>query len=389
MVNAHAASVDRMASLFFDEVCRKLGRRSDVKIIVVAHVLSSLPPFLEALQQLGDVACLIPKPKSSRQPFLRLAESRTEILELQRHDFANPQFIVQTLRSRVGSKRFVTVDIGGYFAPVANALGGSFRGQYLGSVEDTENGHQKYERAKVRVPCLSVARSLAKRTEDKHVGHAIVFSTESILLPLGVPLQSRTVLVIGYGKIGQSIAATLHAKRARVLVADRDPCQLTLADSDGFEVVDKIHGLAEADIIFCATGNRSIAGTEWSGVRSDSYVASATSADDEFDLSCLRRAYARLDRSENVATFAHRDHRIHLLAGGNAVNFVHGAEVRPYVYLVQATLLVAIDRLVRGSSVRRGLSLITKEMEQFLHAQFLASFRGLQSQSHRRFGASA
>src|SRR5438128_104138 len=137
MPTLQTASVDLKARQFFGRVCRGMNR-FDGKLVVVAHAVSSLPPFLEALEQIAEIACLISKPKSSNAAFLRFADARTEILHLERSDFEDPTFIVKTLRSRVGSDRFATVDIGGYFAPCANELADSFPGQYLGGVEDTE-----------------------------------------------------------------------------------------------------------------------------------------------------------------------------------------------------------------------------------------------------------
>jgi adenosylhomocysteinase len=42
-------------------------------------------------------------------------------------------------------------------------------------------------------------------------------------------------------------------------------------------------------------------------------------------------------------------HYFYVLAGGNAVNFLHGASVGTFIFLVQAEILVAVARLVHDN----------------------------------------
>ena len=77
------------------------------------------------------------------------------------------------------------------------------KAKLIGVVEDTENGHKRYEQiAFPPCPVLSVARSPLKEPEDFLVGHAIVFSAEALIRQSGVVMVNKRALVIGYGKIG-------------------------------------------------------------------------------------------------------------------------------------------------------------------------------------------
>lgn len=103
----------------------------------------------------------------------------------------------------------------------------------VGIVEDTENGYQKYQSkiqtardARRLCPIVSVARSSLKLPEDFLVGQAIVFSAESVLREQKQVLAGKQAMVIGYGKIGSSIATTLPAKGVRVAIAEADPIDL-------------------------------------------------------------------------------------------------------------------------------------------------------------------
>lgn len=364
----------RGARQFFDAVCRDMPR-FDGRFVLIAHVLPSLPPFMEAVESVGDIACVIPKPKSVDPSVLRWVGVRADVVSLHRNDFRNSDLIARELGPILGSRRFIVLDIGGYFAHCINDLHTAMPGQCVGVVEDTENGHRRYEAEALEVPCISVARSPLKRPEDRRVGQAIVFSSEAILRSVGVTLPGQTALVIGYGKIGQSIASELHARHVQVLVADRDPRQAVIAGSDGFTPIDKLRGLASASLIYCATGNHAIVGEEWDAVARDSFVVSVTSADDEFDLSYLAK-YEMMKWAGDITVYACHGHRFFLLADGNAVNFARSAEVRPFVHLVQAGLIAAANRLRCDPPLGPGIWSLDKVTEQRLAACYLASFWG-------------
>jgi len=72
-----------------------------------------------------------------------------------------------------------------------------------------------------------VARSPLKDPEDFLVGQSVVFSTEALMRGRGDILHGRPALVIGFGKLGSSIARLLHAKGVQVTVYDIDPIRRT------------------------------------------------------------------------------------------------------------------------------------------------------------------
>jgi hypothetical protein len=74
------------------------------------------------------------------------------------------------------------LDVGGYFAPVLTALPGRFTGRLAGVVEDTENGHRRYESLdKPPCPVVPVARSPVKGPRTSSSGSPWSSPTEAVM----------------------------------------------------------------------------------------------------------------------------------------------------------------------------------------------------------------
>lgn len=162
------------------------------------------------------------------------------------------------------------IDIGGYFAHSLMDIIAQYGARFYGVVEDTENGHQKYEKEIDkyldkhssepidRIPIMSVARSELKKTEDYNVGKSIVQAADTILRETAHTIIERfkCITVIGFGKIGRSIAEHLRQKNVRhVVIYEKDNIKLFEAVSLGFEIKNKLDALTQSDMIFGATGN--------------------------------------------------------------------------------------------------------------------------------------
>jgi S-adenosylhomocysteine hydrolase len=209
------------------------------------------------------------------------------------------------------------LDVGGYFAPALPDLHGRFTGRIAGVIEDTEHGRRCYaDLDKLPCPVISVARSPLKEPEDYLVGQSVVFSTEALLRGRGDILHGRPALVIGFGKLGSSIARLLHAKGVHVTVYDTDPVRRTQALSQGFAVAgERESALTGAGVVLCATGAVSLRGEDFPHLCNGAYVATVTSSDDELDLPGLPDIYTRtmvgahLTRYQTTGRPGHRPDR--------------------------------------------------------------------------------
>lgn len=314
--------------------------------LVITHVLPGQMDFLTTLGRATTIAAVLPKPKSANHLVLEQTAAVYPCDELDRGLFANPDWLTGYVRRRAAGRRIVVSDVGGYFAPALEELCRRLPGQIAGVVEDTENGHRRYE-ALPQLPCAvySVARSPLKEPEDRLVGEAIVFSVEALLRHLGQVLQGRRACVLGYGKIGAGIAAALHARHVRVLVLDIDAVRQAQALSVGYGSAELAEALARCDLVFSATGNRALTVKHLPLLKEGTFLAGATSRDDEFDLTALSEpgsGYVRTELLPGVCQIrSDRGRSFYLLGNGNAVNFLHTSAMGSAIHLVKAEMTVA------------------------------------------------
>lgn len=338
---------------YFSRVATHFAPSDRIVSFLVTHLLPERPAFVRGVGRVTDLHAVLPKPKSIDDGARRQVESDGYTCDrLSRELFADPVTALDYLEARAAGKRVVLLDVGGYFAPVLPDLCARFSGELVGVVEDTENGHQRYaELGKLPCPVVSVARSPLKDPEDYLVGQSVVFSAEALMRERGDILHGRNALVIGFGKLGSSIARLLHAKGIHVTVYDIDPVRRTQALAQGFTVArDRRTALEDAGLVLCATGRISLRGEDFPQLRNGAYVATVTSSEDELELGEITEVYDRTPVGDNIVRYMTTGHYFYLLNKGNAVNFLHGASVGPFIFLVQAEILAAAAMLTRDSA---------------------------------------
>ncbi|GAB3994828.1 hypothetical protein GCM10029992_10440 [Glycomyces albus] len=338
-------------SSFFARITEAFTPAEAITTIAITHLLTERPAFIDAVAALGELAALLPKPKSLDQDTLATIATRHQVDELSRETFADPEHAVAYLEKRAPGQSLVLLDVGGYFAPSLSAIAERFSGRLLGIVEDTENGHQRYL-AIDNPPCpvISVARSPLKQPEDHLVGQSCAFSAEALMRAVGDLPIGRPVAVLGFGKLGRAAAATLHDKGAVVRIFDTDPVRATQALASGYLVAASCaEAIAEAGLVLCATGNHALAFDDFTKLANGAHIATVTSSEDELDLAGLTDFYTATPVAEHVTRFETIGHYFYLHNGGNAVNFIHGAVVGPFIHLVQAEILAAAARLATST----------------------------------------
>ncbi len=381
---------DYSATQFFDQIISNLKKAKipsildNIAFILVCHMAPTLYLYLEAIQNIGRIALIIPKgmQRSSAKQVCKYLENYqpelyktiTQPLQDFDMDFNDPDYYKKYVNhkdnvwlSTINSgEKFIIVDIGGYFAEFYERIGLDREilsdKRFLGIVEDTENGHQKYEKAISNlqaqgitsdIPIYSVARSLLKKTEDYNVGKSIVEATGTILRTQAHTMLERMVTagVIGFGKIGKSIAEHLRQKNLKeVVVYDPDIIRQMEASSLGFKTVDRPYLICNSNIIFCATGNKSLKCEDLNYFQDNLFIASCTSRDDEFDYGFLQ-AFSDVQNGD-VCKITYKDKRVILIDNGNAVNFIYGAVNGPYIYSVQAGLIYSIFKVINCGYVK-------------------------------------
>lgn len=362
---------------FFDSIINtsaddfKLKNRN-IGLIVVTHILPDAVPYLEALNSIFNVDAVFAKPKSVNQKFFNDLSDTFTLTIADRKKLSDISYLSRFIDPKRDG--FILLDIGGYFAKVANELVSRFGDKFLGIVEDTENGLHKHLSYQIHYPFYQVARSPLKDNEDYLVGQAIAFSAESIFRESSILFNGQTVGIIGYGKVGKGVAHTLKMRQALVSIYDIDPVRITHAYSHGFIPHTKKDVLLQSsDIICLASGNKSITSTDFSKIRTGAYVFSVTSSDDELDLTFLRRHYSKKIISPLITQYSQGDQFFYLVNDGNAVNFVHGTTVGPFILLVQAEIIACTIALAAKIPPNRS-HLVIGNSRKYIADQWLTVF---------------
>lgn len=334
------------------------------KVVVVTHLVSGVDEFIFELNRCVPVAAVLPKPNSMQSEVVSRVSNSVPLLSWKREEIkSNPEKFLLEVSRYAGGVSYAVIDTGGYFSHVLGLMTSSKEGGLVGVVEDTENGQQKYEAILSEIregmypcPVMSVARSPLKDAEDFLVGQAVVFSADAVLRESGLILGGKDALVLGYGKIGSSIANYLRLKGCRVFVCDACPIRMSLAASHGFAVTSKIRALKTVDMVFAATGNGSLCEDDFASMRNGSYVFTATSGDDEIV------GYHEL-LSNSSGSFCGKSllvgGRVHLCNNGNSANFLHGGVVGPFIKLVQAELVHSLSTIT--SVGRSGIATLDRD----------------------------
>lgn len=346
---------DGQIRAYFSHLVAQLHRSRDVHIVAVAHMVSNTLFFAPALNDIATLSCILVKPKSSHRSEKEALERQFKLEVLTREWAADPQNVISLLYSLgLKGQKVILVDIGGYFANSLDGIVSGFEGALLGLLEGTENGIQKYEQHLPRlVPIITVARSPLKLPEDYLVGSSVVFSIEAVLRSNAEILQTRTALVIGYGRVGSSIAEILRGRGINTSVYDCRPAPLAEAAAKGFRAHKQLHkALEDASLVICATGNKALDLKGFALLKNGAVVASVTSSDDEFDMTKLNEAYQRKEGTPHLITYEEVRGGVvrsfSLVADGNAANFLHGAVIGPAIQLIEGEKLAAIRSLIDG-----------------------------------------
>ena len=395
------------ARAFFRRVLSLANAEPEARLAAVVHLVDSAIPFIPTLNERYPVQAILGKPSSiqrSARDYLRTAVPDREFV-LDKDAFRkDPEQIIREAFPPVldgaGPVPVVLLDIGGYFVSAEDGpargllrIAGELanRGYELrGVVEDTENGHKRYESAAAELPpecgfaIFSVARSPLKRPENHLVGVAVTFSIEALLRKSNIVLQSRRAGVIGFGPIGRSVAHSLRNRGIPVSVCEIDPIQLASAAAQGFRVFDYRHHFEDfardLNLVVSATGagadrdagRRPLDGHHVRLLQGGTFVASVTSCDDEIDILSVAEAGYKSQKSYNpdvhrwidVTAPDYDRHFFYLMLEGNAVNFKHEGVIGPAIQLLQGEIAACVSKLLDGEQRDPGRVHVLSECER-------------------------
>jgi len=372
------AQEEHQTRSFFDDVSRPLRELPRVSCVTVAHLIPDVFPYLRAINGSFNPIAIIPKQNSIVDKVKQQLERSWNIRgDLKREVIANGNQFGDLLSTAEG--KFVLFDIGGYFSPVVHKLAKLMGNRFVGIVEDTENGHQKYlkvaEKDPLPVPVISVARSPLKDNEDFLVGQSILFSADFVLRQVGQLIQYLQCGIFGYGKIGSSIAHHLLLRGVKPWVYDDKPIPRARAVNQLCNAPPRDYIIKNADVIFSATGNQALKILDFRALKSGCFVVSVTSSEDEMDLTFLEGEYTseEVQGADHVTKWSSFTNFFYLVNKGNAVNFIHNAVLGDAIHLVRGEMLHAAYYLLSGRA-QPGLIELPKEEREQVVAKWLRAF---------------
>lgn len=232
---------------------------------------------------------LIPKKSSLNTALLRHVANPTRILRARdRSDFKNTIDEIKIILSQ-SDLPVILFDIGGYFAPYIDGLSVLLGDRLRLVLEDTANGHMKYKNTNYYLTSMgfkSVAYDSYKMAENVMVANIMLGHLSSFISDWSV---YRSILVVGYGRIGRSLCFGLRSKGVKnIVVVDTDKARLFMAATEGFKAFTRSQLGATVDVFDCCfsmSGQHGVTPMVLTALKDNSYISVVTSYDDEFEFS--------------------------------------------------------------------------------------------------------
>lgn len=173
------------------------------------------------------------------------------------------------LEERVAAEGFlrrgfdILIDDGSHLIRLAHEIDPAIAASWIGANEETTSGLTPLRRMDaaglLRTPVMAVNDAAAKTRFDNRygTGFSCVLAIADLLDQHGMTVRDQPALVIGYGPVGEGVAAYLRALGAAVSVAEVDPVRALTARHDGY-AVGPASALADGALVVSATG---VAGT--------------------------------------------------------------------------------------------------------------------------------
>lgn len=223
------------------------------------------------------------------------------------------------------------------------------------------------------IPVIAVNDAALKTSFDNRygTGQSCVFAIADVLDAAGIGLRDQPAVVVGYGPVGEGVAAHLRALGARVGVAETDPVRALRAVHDGCRVAP-LTELAPGALVISATGAPRTIGADTLAAARIVAVAGGVPGEVGVDPSALRPAGRHLDTVGEGAL---------LIAKGGCVNLA-AAEGNPIeiMDLSFAVQLGAVEQLLTRE-LPAGLHPFPEEADAALAAAALET-RDLRIDAH-------
>jgi len=202
----------------------------------------------------------------------------------------------------------------------------------------------------LEIPVIVANEARCKHMFDNRYGTGQSALT-AILSATNLLLAGKTVVVGGYGWVGQGLALYCRGFGGRVIVVEVDPIRGLEAAANGFEVATMADAAPIGDVFVTGTGSIGVLRAEhFERMKDGALLANAGNYAHEIDVAALAAmAVEERDVRRHVTEYVLADgRRIHLLAQGALVNIAasdgHPIEIMDLSFSVQ---MLSIHHLAR------------------------------------------
>ena len=238
-------------------------------------------------------------------------------------------------------------DMGGDLIAAAAAAGH----RPAGVLEATTTGLHRLDGLEIPFPVLDWnGIALKDLIHNRH--HVGVETWPAFTAITGLALYGREVVVVGFGPVGQGVAARARDLGAVVTVVDLDPVRLVQAQHDGCRVAEMAAALRSASVIVTATGFDGVLGVrQLSQVADGAILVNVGHSDREIDVDWLDRHPSTPIR-RHLQRFELDGRRVYLLNRGSLVNLAAGLGIgAPQLFdPFAAIMLLGLDAILSGQT---------------------------------------
>jgi hypothetical protein len=255
------------------------------------------------------------------------------------------------------------------------------------AVEQTRRGAcviRGFGQGRPHFPIINIAESNAKlERESPLIGHSVaqeIVNRLEFVHDKNVGRDFPSVLVVGFGSVGEAVASALRKWRPSIMVYDNDGQKRNQAVMEGFECVELTVGLSRSRLVVGCTG------FDWFQPYLTMYLqpgfvlASATTSDIEFrqcklDIGKRHLPHPGLmmDRDSSFQ-IVHGDYQIEtpkssgwLFNGGFPVNFNGSVDpIAPEEIQLTRSLILAGALQAANTSGKQGLVDLDRTMDEFI-----------------------
>lgn len=348
-------------------------KESGEDILLAHHLLPDVTPFLDTLSNRYNLYGIVGVPYSSTESTVKKIRSKHDVPVTVPSSVQEVKQKVTDLVDQYDDNQLVIVDTGGYCVAI---LKDKAEEKLLGIVEDTNQGHWKYEEQESDTQIYSIAQSTIKSLENKAVGQAIVFSTENILRnELQQDLADKNVLVMGYGGIGKAVTTSLEGRNAAVYVYDKNPVKMVEARLDGYQSVEKQRMLSKADVIIGASGHESLGQDELENLSDQTILVSESSKQVEIDTEYLKEQTSLVREGFNWKEYADAEMSVTLLNEGKPINFLDNSVPLSILDLIFSELYLCIEEITVNETNRsRRIGEVSQDKKALITEEWLQQY---------------